>query len=164
MKITKDQIKQIIKEEIELLEKEAELPQSPAFINIILTPEGVRLSIKPDANQPSKIPGVRIPKSAIDSMHSGMYNYITDMGIYYEQEDAGWHKKIQKPKVEANFYTISKRLIDRVDWGGSIGNYEIEDLKQTGHIAFSNYTGRRRQKTDQERKELDQQRKAALDR
>ena len=65
MKITKDQIKQIIKEEIELLEKEAELPQSPAFINIILTPEGVRLSIKPDASQPSKIPGVRIPKSPI---------------------------------------------------------------------------------------------------
>ena len=161
MKITNEQLKQIIKEEIELLkEGEAvELPQSPAFINIILTPEGVRLSIKPDASQPSKIPGVRIPKSAIDSMHSGMYNYITDMGIHFERHDVGWHKKIQKPKVEASFYTILKRLIDKVDWGGSIGNYEIED-----HIAFSNHTGRKRRHTDQERRELDQQRKDALDR
>jgi hypothetical protein len=162
MKITNEQLKQIIKEEIELLEKEAELPKSPAFINIILTDEGVRLSIKP--KEGGKIPGVRIPKSAIDSMHSGMYNYITNVGIHYEQEDVGWHKKIQDRQVEANFYTILKRLIDKVDWGGSIGNYEIEDLKQTAHIAFSNYTGRKRTLTDQERKALDRQRKDALDR
>ena len=86
------------------------------------------------------------------------------MGIDYEQKDVGWHKKIQDRQVEASFYTILKRLIGRVDWGGSIGNYEIEDLKQTEHIAFSNHTGRKRRHTDQERRELDQQRKDALDR
>ena len=120
MKITNEQLRQIIKEEIELLkeEEETELPQSPAFINIILTPEGIRLSIKP--KEGGNIPGVRIPKSAIDSMHSGMYNYITDMGIHFERHDVGWHKKIQKPKVEASFYTILKRLIDKVDWGHCI--------------------------------------------
>ena len=40
MKITNEVLRQIIKEEIELLKEEdleGELPQSPVFINIILT-------------------------------------------------------------------------------------------------------------------------------
>jgi hypothetical protein len=166
MKITNEQLKQIIKEELGAVihEQEEDFPQSPHFINIILTPEGIRLSIKPDVNEPGKIPGVRIPKSVIDQMHPKMYNYITNMGVHYAEEGADWHKSIKNPQVEANFYTILKRLIGRVSWGGSIGDYSIEDLKRTDKIVFSNYTDRRRKYTDKERAELAQQRKAALDR
>ena len=91
-----------------------------------------------------------------------MYNYIINMGVHYSEEE-NWHTRLS-PQVEANFYTILKRLIDRVDWNGSIGDYSIEDLKRTTTIVFSNYTGIRRQYTDQELDQQARNRKAALDR
>ena len=161
MKITNEKLKQIIKEELDLLEQEESFPQSPVFINIIITGnEGVRLSVKP--REGGNIPGVRIPKAAIDNMHPKMHQYITNMGVHYAEEE-GWHTRLD-PQTEANFYTILKRLIDRVDWNGSIGDYSIEDLKRTRSIVFSNYSGIRRRYTKQELDQQARNRKAALDR
>jgi hypothetical protein len=127
MKITNKKLKEIIQEELDLLEQEKSFPPEPEFINIILTREGIRLSIKPKKD--GNIPGVRVPKDAIDKLHPKMYNYLINMGVHYAEEE-NWHTRLD-PQTDANFYTILKRLIDRVDWNGSIGDYSIQDLKRS---------------------------------
>ena len=153
MKITDKQLRQIIKEEFEqvmLEEDETSIP--PHYINIMaMGSDGIRLVIRPDANVEGS--GVRIPTGAINNIHPKMNSWMNNMGIHYSEEPEGWHKNLEGV-VQRDFYKALKALIDKVDWPDSrIGNYSVEDLKNTEIMHFSNHTGYKRRYSDQEKRQ-----------
>ena len=141
MKITNNQLKQIIKEELEqvMFEEEDESSTSPHFIHIMaMGYDGLRLVIKPEEGGDS--PGVRIPTGAINNIHPKLNSWMNNMGRRYAGQEQGWHKRLSGV-VKKDFYNGLKALIDRVDWPDSrITNYSIEDLMNTKIMVFSDYT------------------------